>query len=377
MTGFRTFGPAEIRDAVTLAELIEPVARALAEFSQDRGESPLMVLAPGGQDGDVHVKAAWLPGVPVFTVKVAASFAARASADRSANSGFIAVLDAATGDLRALLLDDHHLTDLRTAAAGAVAARLLARADARTVAVLGTGTQAYLQVLAVCAVRPVDTVLIWGRNQQAARGLAERLPELSAVVMTEPEAAVRRADIVVTATSSRQPVLRGQWLAPGQHVTAIGADDPGKAELDPDCFARADLLAVDSRKDTPRIAGDLRAAIEAGVIQPGNIDAELGELVLGSQPGRQDDHQLTVAKLIGLGVQDLAAAEVAIRQLERRKQATNPRQAVIRLHVFQREGSGQLGFYIILRYQNNIRLLVIPLFPSTSGLAHACLLSVW
>lgn len=316
MTGFRTFGPAEIRAAVGLAELIEPVAHVLAEFSQGRGESPIVVFAPAGQYGDVHVKSAWLPGMPVFTVKVAAWFAARATAGRAAHSGFIAVLDAATGDLRALLLDDHHLTDLRTAAAGAVATRLLARADARTVAVLGTGTQAYLQVLAVRAVRPVDTVLIWGRNHEAAHRLAARLPGLSAVVTAEPEAAVRRADIVVTATSSRQPILRGQWLAPGQHVTAIGADDPGKAELDPDCFARADLLAVDSRRDTPRIAGDLRAAIDAGAVQADDVRTELGELVLGRRPGRRDDSQLTVAKLIGLGVQDLASAEVALRLLE-------------------------------------------------------------
>jgi ornithine cyclodeaminase/alanine dehydrogenase-like protein (mu-crystallin family) len=316
VTGFRTFGPAEIRDAVGLAELIQPVGRALAEFSQGRGETPIVVFAPAGQDGDVHVKSAWLPGMPVFTVKVAAWFAARAAAGRPAHSGFIAVLDAATGDLRALLRDDHHLTDLRTAAAGAVAARLLARSDARTVGVLGTGTQAYLQVLAARAVRPIDTVLIWGRNRDAARRLAARLPEMSVVVAAEPESAVRRADIVITATSSRQPILRGRWLAPGQHVTAIGADDPGKAELDPDCFARADLLAVDSRQDTPRIAGDLRAAIDAHALQADDIHAELGELVLGRHPGRTDDTQLTVAKLIGLGVQDLVTAEIALRRLE-------------------------------------------------------------
>lgn len=316
MTGFRTFGPAEIRAAVGLAELIEPVAHALAEFSQGRGESPVVVFAPAGQDGDVHVKSAWLPEMPVFTVKVAAWFAARATVDRSASSGFIAVLDAATGDLRALLRDEHYLTDLRTAAAGAVATRLLARPNARTVAVLGTGTQAYLQVLAARTVRPVDTVLIWGRNQDAARQLAARLPELSAVVVADQESAVRQADIVITATSSRQPILRGQWLAPGQHVTAIGADDPGKAELDPACFARADLLVVDSRRDTPRIAGDLRAAVDAGAVQAEGIHAELGELVLGRHPGRTDKAQLTVAKLIGLGVQDLASADVALRRLE-------------------------------------------------------------
>jgi ornithine cyclodeaminase/alanine dehydrogenase-like protein (mu-crystallin family) len=258
-----------------------------------------------------------MPGIPIFTVKVATWFAARASAGQSAHSGFIAVHDAATGDLRALLHDDSHLSDLRTAAAGAIAARLLARYDARTVAVLGTGVQAYLQVQAVQAVLPIDAVLIWGRSRRAAQRLAARLPELTAVVMTEAESAVRGADIVVTATSSRQPVLQGEWLIPGQHVTAVGADDHGKAELDPECFARADLLVVDSRQETPRMGGDLRAAIDAGAVKAADIDAELGELVLGSHPGRRDDTQLTIAKLIGLGAQDLASAEVAMKQLER------------------------------------------------------------
>jgi ornithine cyclodeaminase/alanine dehydrogenase-like protein (mu-crystallin family) len=165
-------------------------------------------------------------------------------------------------------------------------------------------------------VLPVSPILIWGRNRDAARRLAARLPEMSVAVVAEPESAVRRADIVVTATSSRQPILRGQWLAPGQHVTAVGADDPGKAELDPGCFARADLLAVDSRRDAPRIAGDLRAALDAGAIQADDIRVELGDLVLGRHPGRTDDTQLTVAKLIGLGVQDLVTAEIALRRLE-------------------------------------------------------------
>jgi ornithine cyclodeaminase len=314
MTGFRAFGPAEIRRAVGLAELIEPVARGFAEFSLGHGQAPIMVFAPAGQDGDVHVKSAWLAGMPVFTVKVASWFAPRGS------SGFVAVLDATTGDLRALLRDEHYLTDLRTAAAGAVAARLLARANASVLAVLGTGTQAYLQVLAAHAVRPIGTVRLWGRDPGAAHRLSarlrDRLPAVSVMVAERAEYAVRGADVVVTTTSSRRPVLRGAWLSAGQHVTAIGADDPSKAELDPDCFARADLLAVDSREETPRFAGDLRAALDAGVVAATDIDAEIGELLLGVHPGRRDGTQITVAKLIGLGVQDLTAADVALRHLE-------------------------------------------------------------
>lgn len=313
------FGPDAIRRTVGLTDLIEPVARVFADFSQGRGESPIVVFAPAGSNGDVHVKAAWMPGRALFTVKVAAWFEARAVDDRTASSGFIAVHDATTGDLRAILRDEHHLTDVRTAAAGAVATRVLARQDATTVAVLGTGTQAYLQVLAACAVRPIDTVLIWGRRVDAARALREaimtRTRGLSVSLVDRAQEAVRPADTIITATASRRPILDGSWVRPGQHITAVGADDPTKAELDPACFERADLVVVDSRKETPRFAGDLRSAIEAGAFSGADIHGEVGELVVDRRPGRQNASQITVAKLIGLGVQDLAAVEVALPRL--------------------------------------------------------------
>ncbi|MEV1176603.1 ornithine cyclodeaminase family protein, partial [Nonomuraea sp. NPDC049784] len=253
-----------IRAAIGLDDLVDPVARAFADFSDGLGEAPITVFAPGGDQGDVHVKSAWMPGRSVFTVKVAAWFAARATGGRSPSSGFVAVHDATTGDLRALLMDEHHLTDLRTAAAGAVATRLLARQDAATVAVLGTGTQARLQVLAARTVRPIEHVVIWGRRADAARALRASLlaadPPFTVSVADHPRDAVRRADVIVTATSSRRPILEGSWLRPGQHVTSVGADDGTKAELDPACLHRADVLAVDSRENAPLHAGDLRAA---------------------------------------------------------------------------------------------------------------------
>lgn len=322
-----------LRRTVGFEDLVDPVARAFADFSAGLGEAPISVFAPAGEAGDVHVKSAWLQGRPVFTVKVAGWFAARAVDGRSAGTGYLAVHDARTGDLLALLRDEHHLTDIRTAAAGAVAARLLARADARVVAVLGTGVQAYLQVLAARAVRPVDTVHIWGRDPSAAARLRDALvradrarrgdhgasnlsaatPALTVSVAADPESAVRAADIVVTATAGRLPIVAGRWLRPGGHITAVGADDPTKAELDPDCFRRADLVVVDSRADALRFAGDLRDAVAAAALTA--VDAELGELVAGSHPGRRNDDQITIAKLIGIGVQDLAAAETALALL--------------------------------------------------------------
>lgn len=315
----RIFDTAAIRDSVRVGDLIDPVAAAFATFSQGLGEAPVVVFAPAGEDGDVHVKSAWLAGHSIFTVKVAAWFAARADSGRSAASGYIAVHDAQTGDLLALLQDEHYLTDIRTAAAGAVATRLLARRCAHRLAVLGTGVQAHLQILAACAVRPIDTVAIWGRGRAAAeslrRVLESELPGVDIRIADSAESATRESDILITATSSRRAIVSGEWLQPGQHVTAVGADDPSKAELDTGCFLHADVLVVDSRTEAPRHAGDLRSAIESGIITEADIDAEIGELVLGTQPGRQDDEQITIAKLIGLGIQDLAAAEVAMHRL--------------------------------------------------------------
>jgi ornithine cyclodeaminase len=305
----KVFDAPAVRRAVGFADLIEPVAQIFAEFSQGRGEAPIHVLRPAGDKGDVHVKSACMPGRSIFTVKVATWFAAA----QPPAGGFIAALDARTGALLALLRDEHHLTDVRTAAAGAVAARLLGRPDATVLTVAGTGVQAYLQALATCAVLPIEQVNVWGRREAAATAtcaaLAARLPQVVVRAASNAEEAVREADVIVTATGSRTPILSGGWLRAGQHVTAVGADDPTKAELDAACFHRADLVVADSREAARHFAGDLRAA-------GADVDAELGELLLGRHPGRADPAQITIAKLVGLGIQDLVATETALRFLE-------------------------------------------------------------
>ncbi|MDQ0577995.1 ornithine cyclodeaminase/alanine dehydrogenase-like protein (mu-crystallin family) [Streptomyces rishiriensis] len=152
------FGPQEIRSTVGYRDVLEPVAAALRDYSRGLGDSPVAVFAPAGPEGDVHVKSAWLPGRQVFTVKVASWFQERARRGGTPASGVIAVFDATTGDLRALLDDEHHLSDVRTAAAGALGARMMARPDSRVLGVIGAGTQAYLQ-----------TRSLWPTNSRCAR----------------------------------------------------------------------------------------------------------------------------------------------------------------------------------------------------------------
>jgi ornithine cyclodeaminase/alanine dehydrogenase-like protein (mu-crystallin family) len=314
------YGPERIREAVGFEDVIEPVARALADFSRGLGEAPVAMFAPMGHDGDVHVKSAWLPGRSIFTVKIATWFAARAESGRPPGGGVVAAFDARTGDLRALLEDEGHLTDVRTAAAGALAARLLARGNASVLGVLGSGVQAYLQSLAAAAERPIRTIRIWARQPARAerlrKALIARRPDLSIDLAETPRQVCHGAHIVVTTTASLEPLIEGAWLERGMHVTAVGADDATKCELAPTCLATADHVVVDSRALSAAF-GDVARALRSGAIDPSKIAGELGEVAAGSTPGRTGDDEITICKLIGLGVQDLAAVEVALERLER------------------------------------------------------------
>jgi ornithine cyclodeaminase/alanine dehydrogenase-like protein (mu-crystallin family) len=312
---FAYFSPAQVRAALSVADVIEPVGRALVDFSQGLGEAPLMVFAPAGPDGDVHVKAAWLPGRPIFTVKIATWFAAA----EPSGGGLVGVFDATTGALCALVEDDHHISDVRTAAAGALATRLLSRSDSHELGVIGTGTQAYLQVLAAVAERPIRSVRIWGRSEKRAEKLAlaivRRCRGVRTSIVATPRSAVEEVDILVTATASREPIVEPSWLSTGTHVTAVGADDPHKCELAPGCLERADVIVVDSRELALGL-GDIRHAVGSGAISPERITAELGELLGNPNPPQRDERAITICKLVGLGVQDLAAAEVALERLQ-------------------------------------------------------------
>lgn len=308
MSTFVHYGPDAIRAAVGFEDVLAPVCAAFADFSRGLGDSPVAVFAPAGADGDVHVKSAWLPGRPIFTVKVATWFAERARRGASPGSGIVAAFDAATGELRALLEDEHHLSDIRTAAAGALAARTLARPGAAVLSVLGTGVQAYLQVLAAAGERPITEVRVWGRRPRGVAtlvaALRTRRPDLTVTPVPDPRAACSGVDLLVTATASTEPLVHGEWLTPGVHVTAVGADDPTKAELSASCLRRADRIVVDSRALTEQYGEIARS--DHGAL------TELGEILAASAPGRQGDEEVTICKLIGLGVQDLAAAEVAL-----------------------------------------------------------------
>ncbi len=298
----RILREADVRAALPMAACIEAVQDAFIAYSTGRAELPAVIhLDVPESGGEIHVKAGHIHGAPAYAVKVASGFA---SVDPPAIDGLVIVFDAVTGAPIAFLLDGGSLTDTRTGAAGGVAARWLAPEHVATVAVIGTGIQARRQIEALRCVRAgIGEVRIWGRNMDHAARAAH---DIGAMVSDTVEEAVRGADVVITCTASREPLVQAGWIAPGAHITAVGSDGPGKQELDPELVRRAEVVAVDSREQCGRL-GELQHALDVA-----DRAVELGTICAGDARGRTDEEQLTICDLTGVGVQDVAAANAAL-----------------------------------------------------------------
>jgi ornithine cyclodeaminase len=312
---------AEIRELIGPAAAYAAVRDAFAALA--RGEATLPGVigfdVPAYQ-GEVHVKGAYLHGRPFYSIKEAAGFYGNAEKGVPVGSGLVLVFDATTGFLAAVLFDNGYLTELRTGAAGALAADLLARRRIRKAAVIGAGSQARFQLEALALVRPPESVAVFSRTPARSAAYAremERHVGVPVAVATSVQAAVEGSDVVITATPSRAPIVRAEWLGAGTHVTAVGADGPEKQELEPAVLTRADKVVVDRLDQCLRL-GELHHAVEAGLLAAGDVWAELGELAAGLKPGRQSDDEITVADLTGVGIQDAAVANVVVAEAMRR-----------------------------------------------------------
>lgn len=292
-------------------DLIENAFAALAGGGVQM--PPILSMHMPDVNGEVDVKTAYVPGLPGFAVKISPGFFDNPAKGLPSTSGLMVVLSTETGRVRAVLLDNGYLTDVRTAAAGGVAARHLARPDASRAAIFGAGLQARMQLQALCLVRPIREAVIWARDPARAEALARDLARDGLRVRAQPDAATAAGfgDVIVTTTPATQPILRAEWLRPGQHVTAMGSDQAGKNELDPLCLDRADLYVAD-RVGQTRLMGELRAALGAGVIAEDAAIPELGDIISGRHPGRTSPGQITIADLTGTGVQDTAIATHAL-----------------------------------------------------------------
>jgi ornithine cyclodeaminase/alanine dehydrogenase-like protein (mu-crystallin family) len=231
----------------------------------------------------------------------------------------VTLYDPKTGELAALIQADY-LGQVRTGAASGVATKKLARPDAATVGLFGTGKQARTQLLAVCQVRQVSRIHVYGRDEERRKRFAAEMSRecgTEVVPVATPEEAAKGLDVVITATNSREPVLFGAWVADGAHLNVVGSNFLSKSEIDVEVLRRASLVAVDSKEQAKLEAGDFVAALKDGVLLWQDV-SELSQILIGRHPGRQSPRDITVFKSLGLGVEDVAVA-VKVVELARQQ----------------------------------------------------------
>jgi ornithine cyclodeaminase/alanine dehydrogenase-like protein (mu-crystallin family) len=297
----------DVQRLLPMPTCIDLMADVLAGLAREELFNPLrFVVRPPGEPSLMGLMPAHRSGeAPFWSLKALTIVPGNSARGLDSHQGFVALFDGVTGEPRAIV-NAGGITAIRTAAVSGVATRLLARDDSRTLAILGTGTQARSHLAAMQAVRSFERVLVWSASGRSLEG-AESVGSAAE--------ALKDADVVCTVTSSAEPVLERGWLKPGAHVNAVGSSIPSARELDSATMAGASLF-VDRRESTVNEAGDYLVPLREGAIDESNIRAELGEVLIGAAPGRTSADELTVFKSLGLAVEDLAAAEHVLARAE-------------------------------------------------------------
>jgi len=306
----------DLRQCIALdGEAVDVVERAFSALATGRVEMPpILSMKIPDHNGELDVKTAYVPGFDSFAVKMSPGFFDNPKLGLASLNGLMVVLSAKTGLVDALLLDNGYLTDVRTAAAGAVAARHLAPKSVTTAGVIGAGVQARLQLEAARLVRPFEAAEVFARNAEAAWACAEELTETLGIPVRAAESAdalMAACELVITTTPAEAPLIAADQLHPGLHITAMGSDAHNKNEIAPDALAAADVFVCD-RISQSETVGELRAARASGVLDESFVAAELGDVIAGKAAGRSSDDQVTICDLTGTGVQDTAIAVHAL-----------------------------------------------------------------
>jgi ectoine utilization protein EutC len=307
----------QLRGLIPISDAVASIERAFGQLAQGEVVQPDPMNFDLPQlEGEIHVKGAHQLGTEHIVLKMASGFWRNAERGLPTGGGLMMVLDASTGFPQAILLDNGYLTDLRTGAAGGVAAKWLTADRPQRVLVVGAGVQARFQLQCLGAVRAIESVSIWSRNPSSAQRLVDELSReapLQARAVATIEEGMHDATTIITVTPSREPLIRSEWLRPGMHITAVGSDGPDKQELAVDVLAAADLIVADRLTQCVRL-GEIHHAVKAGVIRPEDVAAELGDVVIGKHPGRTSAEQITICDLTGVGAQDAAIASLALQR---------------------------------------------------------------
>ena len=311
----------DVEAVLDLDRLVDALAAAMADLSQGRADAPTRIATfVAERQGLLAAMPAYLPSAGALTTKLVSLFPHNTGLPT--HHAVIACFDPETG-VPVALMDGTYITAARTAAGSALATKLLSRPGSAVVSVLGTGVQARAHALAHYRLPGVEVIQVAGRDPAKAAELIEELSGagIRAEAVASIEDAVRSADVVCASTHTAEPVVQRAWLRPGTHVNSVGYNMTGAGEVDTDTVRDA-IVVVESRDAVlaapPSGAVELHRAIDAGVIKPDHIHAEIGELVTGERPGRIDDAQLTLYKSVGVAVQDAAAAALVLEAARQR-----------------------------------------------------------
>ena len=302
----------EIKKCIHLNEQLIPVIED-AFKNLARGKTtmpPILRLDIEKYHGESDVKAAYIEGLDSYAIKVASGFFNNPKLGLPSSNGLMILLDSQTGVLKSVLLDKGYLTDVRTAIAGAIAAKHLSNKGASNAGIIGAGIQAKMQLEALLLVRKIKSVNLWSRDSEKTKIFAENLKKtinININLCETPHEVVSLSEIVITTTPSKSPIIKSEWLKKGLHITAMGSDAEQKNELDPQIIKDCDLYIPDNQSQTS-ILGELHHAIKNGIISSEIEFNDLGKIILDPSLGRKNINDITIADLTGTGVQDTAIA---------------------------------------------------------------------
>jgi len=307
----------QIKEALPSIDLISEIEKGFVAYSKK-----MAVVPPVGElildKGEVHIKYGYIKDDEYYVIKIASGFYENSKLGISSSNGLMLLFKQETGELEAVLLDEGHLTDVRTAIAGAIAAKHLAPKNVTRIGIVGTGIQARLQLKYLKQITDCKSVLVWGRGESQIEEFrqtmeAEGFTVKGTKVATE---VLLSCNLIVTTTPSEAPLLFAPGLQSGTHITAVGSDTPHKQELDSEILQRADLVVADSISQCLE-RGEIFQAITSSVLEKENL-VELGNIICGTAEGRTSEEQVTIVDLTGVAVQDMMIAKAVFTAVSER-----------------------------------------------------------
>lgn len=316
---------AEVEELLPVRECIPVMADALADLAEGKVFQPLrMIVRPPGAEGDMALMPSYRSGErAAYGVKTVCFFPGNPAKGLDSHQGSVMLFSGETGELIALM-NASAITAIRTAAVSGVATQLLASKNASDLAIIGSGVQARAHIEAMACVRPIKRARIASFKLENAQKFADEFgPRYTFPIeaVESVESALRGADLIVTATTAAEPIVKREWISPGAHLNVVGSSIPTTREIDGAAMAAASLF-VDRRESTMNEGGDYLFAVREGTIGPDHIRAELGELLTGKHPGRTSQDEITLFKSLGLAIEDLASADYLYRKARDRQAGT-------------------------------------------------------